>query len=72
MIIRFRSRHLVLWLLGNLMVCESPGKRLVVQWEDATPPVHPAYDKLHCCLIVILSCISVHWSYFKFKVDLYS
>jgi len=34
------------------MVCESLGKRLVVQGEDASPPVHPTYGKLHCCLIV--------------------
>jgi hypothetical protein len=31
MISRFKSRHLVLWLLENLMVCESLDKRLVVQ-----------------------------------------
>jgi len=40
MIIKFRSRHLVLWLLENLMVCESLGKELVVQGEDTSPPVH--------------------------------
>jgi hypothetical protein len=41
MIMRFRSRHLVLWLLGNLMVFESPGKGLVVQGKDTSPSVHP-------------------------------
>jgi len=41
MIIRFRSRHIVLRSLGNLMVCESPGNGLVVQGEDASPLVHP-------------------------------
>jgi hypothetical protein len=35
-----QSRHLVLWLLGT-MVYESLGKRLVVQGEDTSPPVHP-------------------------------
>jgi hypothetical protein len=38
MIIRFRSRHLVLWSLENLMVCESLGKGLVVQGEDVSRP----------------------------------
>jgi hypothetical protein len=34
------------------MVCESLGKGLVVQGEDASLPVHPTYGKLHCCLTV--------------------
>jgi hypothetical protein len=38
--IRFRSIHLVLWSLENLIVCESPGKGLVVQEKDASPQVH--------------------------------
>jgi hypothetical protein len=41
MIIRFRSRHLVLWSLGNLMECESPSKELVVQGKNSSPAVHP-------------------------------
>jgi hypothetical protein len=39
--LRFKSRHLILRLLGNLMVCESLGKRLVVHGKDTSPPVHP-------------------------------
>ena len=39
-IIRFKSRHQILWSLENLMVCESLGKGLVVQREDASPPMH--------------------------------
>jgi hypothetical protein len=41
MIIRFRSRNLVLWSLENLMVCENPGKGLVVQGEDVSRLAHP-------------------------------
>jgi hypothetical protein len=40
LLLRFRSRYLVLWSLGP-MVCESLSKGLVVQGEDASPPVHP-------------------------------
>jgi len=32
---------MVLWSLENLMVCESSGKALVVQGEDASPLMHP-------------------------------
>jgi hypothetical protein len=45
----------VLWSLGNLMVCESSGKGLVVQGEDASPLVYSTYGKLHCYLNVVLS-----------------
>ena len=31
----------ILRLLGNLMVCESLDKRLVVQRENISPSVHP-------------------------------
>ena len=31
---------------------ESWVRGLVVQGEDESPPVHPTYGKLHCCLIV--------------------
>jgi hypothetical protein len=37
----FKSRHLVLWSLGTYGLRESGGKGLVVQGEDASPPVHP-------------------------------
>ena len=40
MIIKFRSCHIVLWLLWKLMVCESLSKRLIVQVEDTPPLVH--------------------------------
>ena len=49
MIIKFRSHHLVLWLLGNLMVCESPGKGLVVQGEDTLP--QRTMSKVNCIVI---------------------
>ena len=32
--IRFKSRHLVLRLLGNLMIYKTPSKGLIVQGED--------------------------------------
>jgi len=38
---KFSSCHLVLWSLENLIICESPGKGLIVQGEDALPLVHP-------------------------------
>jgi hypothetical protein len=41
MIIKFRSCHLILWILEKSIVCESLGKGLVVQEEDASPPMHP-------------------------------
>jgi len=37
MIMKFRSCHLVLWSLENLMVCKSPCKELVIQGEDSAP-----------------------------------
>jgi hypothetical protein len=30
------------------MVCESMSKGLVMQGEDASPPMHPTSGKLHC------------------------
>jgi hypothetical protein len=54
------------------MVYESLGKGLVVQREDASPPVHPTEGKLHCCLIIFLSLVSICWSRLWFKVDLSS
>jgi hypothetical protein len=52
------------------MVCESLSKGLVVQGEDASPPVHPTYGKLHYCLIVFLGRVSIRWSSLRFKADL--
>jgi hypothetical protein len=54
------------------MVCESLGKGLVVQGEDASPLVHPIQGKLHCCLIFFLSPVSIRWSFLRFKADLSS
>jgi hypothetical protein len=67
----FRSRHLVLWSLGTYGLREL-GKGLVVQREDTSPPVHPTEGKLHCCLIIFLSLVSICWSRLWFKVDLSS
>ena len=42
MILRFMSHHLVLWLLKP-MLYESPGKGLVMQRKNTSPPVHHTY-----------------------------
>ena len=54
------------------MVCESLGKGLVMQREDASPPVHLTSGKLHCYLIGFLGRVSICWSFLRFKVDLSS
>jgi len=56
------------------MVCESPGKRLVVQGKYTSPLVHPIWGKQHYCLIVFIGQFSIRWSFSKvqgkFKVQI--
>ena len=57
---------------NNPMVCESLGKRLVIQGKDASPLGHSTWGRLHCCLIVFLCYFFIPWSCIRFKKDLLS
>lgn len=59
MIMRFKSRYLVLWLLGNLMVYKSMDKEANYAGGRHITPVHPICGKLHCWLIIFLGYVSI-------------
>jgi hypothetical protein len=67
MILGFRSRHLVLWSLENLMVCESLGKG-----TSCVRGICITLSKLHCWLIVFIGHVSICWFHLRFKADLSS
>ena len=52
------------------MVCDSLGKGLVVQGEDASLLVHPTQGMLHFCLIVFPGEVSIYWYFLRSKADL--
>ena len=54
------------------MVCESLGKRLVMQGEDASPQC--TLPKVSCIVVSLffLSRVSIRWSFLRLKADLSS